>query len=79
MARDFYKTTITVEVLSERPLTHTMTLENIAYEMLEGEFVGQYEKTGEILCNGGAMAEELVKFGSCPGFFRLNRDGSDSE
>jgi len=71
--RDFYKTTFTVEILSDAPIRRGLLA--IAYELLEGDYEGRAEKTGEILCNGAAMADELTKFGSRPEVFGLNADG----
>jgi len=79
--REFYKTTITFEVLSEEPLPGHADLDYIFTECMEGRYVGRFGSNDERLLNGAAMAEELSNFGSEPGFFELpesdEADGAD--
>jgi hypothetical protein len=80
MARDFYKTIITFEVLSEEPIPGCLTLADIGKEAEYGRYVGRFLERGpndHILMNGAAMAEALVEAGSEPSFFELDEDGND--
>ena len=75
--RKFYRTTITVTVLSEEPIPSELNLQELAYEMDEGEYVGFYPTTNIEELDGKQMAEALVKAGSEPEFFQLNDNGDD--
>lgn len=76
--RKFYKTTIMLEVLSERPIAD-MELEDIAYEITMGDMSGTYDVDDVEILNGKQMAEALIKQGSDPMFFMLTDDGEDDE
>ena len=74
--RKFYKTTFTVEVLSELPLGD-LGLEDIQYEITEGHCSGVTTTSEVKELSGPEMAKELLAQGSDPEFFDLDADGKD--
>ena len=76
-ARQFYKTVITYEVLSEETIPGHVDLEYIAKEAQEGRYVGRFLRTEEIPLSGAGMAVALTAAGSDPGFFMLDDAGND--
>lgn len=74
--RKFYKTVITVEVLSEDPYQFE-NLSELAYDVDEGDCSGKttIEKTEEV--DGATMALLLAAQGSDSEFFRIDDEGND--
>ena len=73
----FYKTTITLEVLSEdKPAEPEgfQDLARIVRECLTGDYSGKITSDVKQL-SLPQCAEELIEQGSDPGFFGLNEDG----
>lgn len=77
--RKFYRTIIQVEVLSEKPLTGDENLEQIAHNIVEGDWSGQVDTVLREEVNGQDMANLLIGQASDPGFFRLTDSGDDVE
>ena len=75
--KKYYKTTITLEVLSEEPIPSWMEAKDVLNEMDNGDFVGVTNEAAPKELTGKQMADELVKFGSKPEFFSLNEDGEE--
>lgn len=75
--RTFYKTTITVEVLSEEPIPAGVSLEQIAYEAVNGDYSMNTIGTDEVVLNGKQAADALLEQGSDPMFFGIDDDGND--
>lgn len=75
--KKYYKTKITIEVLSEEPIPSWMEASNVLTGMDTGEFVGVTSKASPTELTGKQMADELTKFGSQPEFFSLNEDGEE--
>jgi len=73
--RKFYKTTITVTVLSENPY-HADNLEEVAFSITEGDCSGEWDQKS-ITINGKTAAKELKKQGSDPEFFNLDDKGNE--
>jgi hypothetical protein len=77
--RKFYKTTITLVVLSEEPIPDEMNIPSIAFEATDGSFSMADGARIQVELNGKEAAVALSEQGSDPGFFRLNDDGVDQE
>ena len=77
--RTFYRTIITVEVLSEDPLPPEMDLEDVALEIHSGDYSGDVKFGPAEPVDGPEMARLLKAQGSAPEFFQLNEDGEDVE
>lgn len=75
--RKFYKTTITLEVLSEDPVPDPIDIDSIAYEITDGGYSGYIRSMESEEVDGPKMAELLRSQFSEPGFFDLDEDGSD--
>lgn len=74
--RKFYKTVVTVTVLSEDYAPNEdCDLESIAYHIRDGNWSGEVEMGKPIRLTGKQTAEELTKQGSDPGFFSLDEKG----
>lgn len=75
--RKFHKTTLKLEVLSERPIPDHMPRNYVVEEIQDGSMVGQWhtEKAEEL--NAAQTAAALEEFASCAEFFRLDQDGND--
>ncbi len=78
--RIFYKTIVTIEILSEDPIPDDMSMEDIVHEAMEGNYSSRtLEGTKEIVLNGKEAADALLEQGSDCGFFQLTDDGNDVE
>ena len=77
--RKFYKTVITIEVLSEEPIEPGTDLETIAHECKEGDWSLGYVNEKETILNGKQAAKALLNQASDPSFFQLNAKGEDIE
>lgn len=78
MSKKFYKSTITVTILSEEPIPNDYSLANIAYSFTDGDNSGEWELTKVQELTGKQAAKALVAQGSDPGFFGLNDDGTEA-
>ena len=76
--RKFYKTVITVTVLSEEPFPDVVDLREVHYQITEGDYSGEANVTSREELNGLETANELLRQGSDPGFFRLCEHGYDN-
>lgn len=81
--RKFYKTTVSVVVLSEEPIPSYASLKDILEEAYSGDYVAGGMTAGcddtrhqEVL-DGKQAADALTALGSVPAFFRLNEEGDD--
>jgi hypothetical protein len=77
--RKFHKTTFTIEVLSEEPLSHPLALEDIAGMITDGDCVGGPLKYVESSLTPKECADALYAFGSEPDFFQLDDEGNEVE
>lgn len=76
--KKFFKTTITIEILSEKKYNST-DLETIAYDITDGDCSGKIEVTKYEELTPQETAKELLAQGSDPEFFGLNIEGEDVE
>ena len=67
--RKFYKTTFTVEVLSEEPFNETHDLSYIGESITLGECSGTVSISEDEELSAEQMAEALIEQGSDPDFF----------
>ena len=75
MSKKFYKSTITVTVLSEEPISPDASLADIAYNFTEGDNSGEWELTNVEELDGKQAAAALIAQGSDPEFFQLTETG----
>jgi hypothetical protein len=80
--RKFFKTTFTVDVLSEEPIPDWMTLQQVLDEADCGGYVAgvstsEADTRVEKGLNGKEAADALHGLGSQPGFFQLDDEGND--
>ena len=64
-----YRHTIVLEVLSEEPLPKVTDLSWIAYQMEQGDYVGNWTAEGTVKLSDDEMKESLYRLGSEPSFF----------
>ncbi len=76
--RNFYRTVITVEVLSEEPFEFR-NLKDVHYAITDGDCSGSYGTTSVETADGRRMAELLLNQGSDPDFFGLTEAGEDMD
>jgi len=77
--RKFYKTVITVTVLSEdNPVTET-NLSRIHDQITDGDWSGEVDADGGTELTAKEAAQALLAQGSDPSFFQLSDDGQESE
>jgi hypothetical protein len=76
--RKFYKTVITVEVLSEEPVAFG-DLGGLHCAITEGGCSGDYTEGKTKTLSAKQAVRELLKQGSDPSFFRLTETGADAE
>lgn len=72
----FYKTIVTVEILSDE-LIEQPSLADINYQIMEGDWSGQYSVTSSTEITPAEMAQAMIAQGSDPEFFGLNDLGED--
>jgi hypothetical protein len=76
--RKFYRTTITVTVLSENgPVDQGTPLEDISAEIDSGSCVGQVKIAKTEKLTGLQMARATHRLSSDPEFFQLDENGND--
>ena len=75
--KKYYKTTFKIEVLSEGGAASDLGLEEILYEITNGEFSGAIECVGVKELTSRQAARELMNQGSDPEFFNLDEHGND--
>lgn len=78
-ARKFYKTEITVTVLSEGPLNPNIELDGIHYAITNGDCSGEVEFGASEEITPKQMAKCLEDQGSDPEFFQLSPEGKELE
>jgi hypothetical protein len=71
----FYKTIVTVTILSEVPIPGHADLRHIEEFIDTGDGCGQVEIGASRKISGKATADALLAMGSEPGFFGLDRTG----
>jgi len=74
--RKFYKAVFSIEVLSEEPIDE-MSIDDIKYEITEGNCSGVITKSDTTELTGLEMAKALLAQGSDAEFFQLDDDGND--
>ena len=77
--KTFYRTTFTIDVLSEEPLGDCLSLSQIDYAISEGDCVGGNLQAAQTLLTGKGAALALIELGSDPGFFNLTEDGEPKD
>lgn len=69
-----YRTTITLVVLSEDPISDAMEAETILVECDRGDYVLASDDRERVLLGKEEMAEALIAAGSEPGFFQIGEE-----
>lgn len=75
--RKFFKTTYTIVVLSEDHPVTNMSLEDLSYEIEDGECSGVVTSDAGIELTPSQMAKALTAQGSSPDFFQLSNANMD--
>jgi hypothetical protein len=75
--RKFYRTKVTVEVLSEDPIATDASLYSICEAITTGGCSGVVNISEPGVLNGKEAAVALLKQGSDPEFFRIDEQGKD--
>jgi hypothetical protein len=70
-ARKFYRTVVSITVLSDEPLPSHWDLVEIAYDIIEGESVGYHLKREQEVLSKKQVCAALYEAGSDPSFFNL--------
>jgi len=75
-----YKSVLKVEILSEDPYPEVMTLNQVAFDIVEGECSGviEWESLNAEL-HGEEAVKECDKHGSDPEFFQIDENGNKIE
>jgi hypothetical protein len=69
LSKKYYKTVFTVEVLSEDPVPFDLALEDLAHEIVFGDYSGKVTRAPAEELASEQMTEALESQGSDPGFF----------
>lgn len=80
MKGKLYKSVLKVEILSEEPYPDVMSLNQVAFDIVEGECSGVIEwdyLNAEL--HGTEAVKECEKHGSDPEFFQMDEDGNKIE
>jgi len=76
--RQFYKTIIPVEVLSEEPIGD-LDIQDILFRAEQGDFSMRVLPEQQTVLNGKEAADALDAQASAPSFFGLTEDGEDCD
>ncbi len=74
---NYFETTITVKVLSQDWIPDSLSLDELAYQMENGDLVGIVPETVTTVLTAKEAAVKLSEYGSTPGFFNLDADGKE--
>ncbi len=77
--RKFFKTVLTVEVLSDESPLEWDSLADVSYAITDGDCSGKITNEAVTKLSGPEAAKALQDQGSEPEFFRLDEDGNDLE
>jgi hypothetical protein len=79
--RKFYRSVISVEVLSEDPLPPDLSLAEIHEGITTGDWSGQVDNDSRLNeeIDGPTAAKALMAQASDPGFFRRTEEGEDDD
>jgi len=72
----YYRTMITIEVLSEDPI-EAISLQDVVYGITEGHWSGDWNAEESLEVTAPQMAKLLIAQGSDPEFFNLDDDGNE--
>lgn len=76
--KKIYRTVIQVEVLSEDPIEHSMSLSEIQRECDEGDYSGSWDTViSNEPISGKEAANKLIEQGSDPEFFQMDEEGNE--
>ncbi len=75
----YYKTTVSIDVLTEEPIPDHYTLEDIGYEIEQGDWVGYNIQSKQVELTPKEIVEALKEAGSDPDFFQLDDEGNKAE
>ena len=80
MKGKLYKSVLKVEILSEEPYPEVMSLNQVAFDIVEGECSGVIEWDSlNAELHGSEAVKECYKIGSDHSFFQLDEDGNETE
>jgi hypothetical protein len=78
--KTYWKTVIQVEILSENgPVPDGMDLDDIAYEIIDGDWSGQTKVVETKQLSAKEAADALIEQDSDPEFFGLDEAGKEVE
>lgn len=77
--RKFYRTVLTLEILSEEEIPNKLDPSDIWRECISGGYSGDVKARLETIIDGRRAAKALQDQGSDPGFFRLTEKGEDAD
>jgi hypothetical protein len=75
--KKIYRTVVSFVVLSEEPINENESLNNIADEMYDGDYVGGTLNFKQTEVIGKSAVNELNKLGSCAEFLNMDNDGNE--
>ena len=75
--KKLYHKQFVVDVLSEEPIDDSMNLEQIHWEMTNGDFVGKIQTKKDAVVTGRKAAKMVMAAGSDPMFFQMNEFGNE--
>lgn len=75
--RKFYKTVVTIEILSEESLREGVSLADIQYLITDGPCSGKVTVSARQELNSAEIVKELQDQASEPEFFGLDTEGND--
>lgn len=78
-SRTFYRSLVTIEVISDVKGLSELSLEDLNFEITDGGSSGMVLKRVETEIDGANAAKRLLAQGSDPGFFQLTETGQDDD
>lgn len=75
--RKFYKTVVTVTILSEDPVNQNIDLGGINHQITDGDWSGEVAMGESQKVTASEVAKLLEEQGSDPSFFGLDSEGND--
>lgn len=77
MKKTIYKTTVKIEILSHEPIDDNVSLEDIQYEITDGEWSGKITHGESKPLKGKPAVNEILKHGTDTEFFSMDINGKE--
>ena len=80
MEKKIYKSVLKIEILSEEPIEDGYSLNDISYQITDGDWSGDTDRENRnIELQGKEAAEACINQGTSPEFFMMDDEGNEMD